>query len=290
MTAAKGLRGPVLAAIDLTDAADEVLTQANAIAVSLRTKLIVSHVLHETLQARMLFPQFAGMGAARQAAFEQVREAVKARIAAVAKRAISEVDVVVDSGSAHAGILSRAEQVSAGLIVVGPGAVAERVARYAPCAVLVARPSPRGTVLGATDFSDPSLPAIETAVAEARRRGVTLRLMHCLEFSEPVLLGSPSMAIGVLPALPGEVVQELDRDAHDRLRASLERFGVSGECLVTRGTAALSVVEAAKAVPTELVVVGMRGRSNLSRLLLGSVAEAILRTAPCSAIVVHLAR
>jgi hypothetical protein len=105
MTAAKGLRGPVLAAIDLTDAADEVLTQANAIAVSLRTKLIVSHVVHETLQARMLFPQFAGMDAARQAAFEQqVREAVKARIAAVAMRAISEVDVAVDSGSAHAGI------------------------------------------------------------------------------------------------------------------------------------------------------------------------------------------
>ncbi len=291
MSALRGLEGPVLAAIDLTETADEILAQANAIAGSLKTSLIVSHVIHETLRVRMLFPQLAGADAAGHAALEQqVLEAVEARVAAVTRRAAGDFSVAIDSGSPHAGILRRAEQARAGLLVVGPGSVAERVARYATCAVLVARRSPRGGVLAATDFSDPALPAIEIAAAEAARRGTWLRLLHCLEFSEPVLLGPPRMAVGVLPALPGELVQELERDAGERLRASLARFAVKGECLLTRGTAAGSIVEAARTAPTELVVIGTRGRSNLRRLLLGSVAETVLRTAPCSVMVVRLAQ
>jgi nucleotide-binding universal stress UspA family protein len=285
------LRGPVLAAIDLTDAADEVLAQASAMAKCLQTRLIVCHMLHEMMRVRMLFPQLAGVETATQPALEQrARDAVEARVAAVTQRSKADFEVAVDSGTAHAGILAQAEQVGAGLVVVGPGAVADRVARYAPCPVLIARPSPRGSVLGATDFSDPSLPAIEAAAAEAARRGTTLRLMHCLEAAEPIVLGSSAIAVGVLPALPFDVIEELENDARERLRTSLARLGVSGDCIVARGRAALAIVEAARDVPTELVVVGIRGRSNLSRLLLGSVAEAILKTAPCSVLVVHLAR
>jgi len=285
-----GLRGPILAAIDLTDTADEVLTQASSIGTNLNTRLVVCHVLPEMLQARMLFPQLAEADTAAQAALEQrAREAVQARVEAVTGRPRTEFEVALESGSAHAGLLSQAERLGAGLLVVGPGHVAERVARYAPCAVLVARPSARGCVLGATDFSDPSLPAIEVAAAEATRRHVTLRLIHCLEFTEPVMLGSPVLAIGAVPMLSGEFAEELAGRARARLQESLARLGVAGECVVTRQGAVLSVVETARQVPTELIVVGTRGRSNLSRLLLGSVAEAVMREAPCSVIVVHLA-
>ena len=105
-----------------------------------------------------------------------------------------------------------------------------------------------------------------------------------------VLIGSPSVAVGVLPALPGKLVEELVRDARERLQAALAHFGVKGECLVTRGTAAASILQTAQAGPTQLIVIGMRGRSNLSRLLLDSVAETVLRTASCSVVIVHLAR
>jgi universal stress protein A len=283
------LRGPVLAAIDLTDA-DEVLAQGSAMATSLQTRLIVCHVLPEVSPARVLFPQLSQLDTSMEAALEQrAREAVEARVAAVTERSTTDFEVTVDFGSAHAGILSRAEQMGAGLVVVGSGGVADRVARYAPCAVLVARPSKRGSVLAATDFSDPSLPAIAAALAEAVRRGVRLRLMHCLEAAEPILLGSPSFAIGILPALPENLIEELENDARERLRTSLARSGVSGDCIVSRGLAAPAIVQAARDVPTELVVVGIRGRTNLSRLLLGSVAETVLKTAPCSVLVVHLA-
>jgi nucleotide-binding universal stress UspA family protein len=281
-------RGPVLAAIDLTDTADEVLAQAGAIATALQARLIVCHVLREMLRVRMVLPQLSRVDTAMHAAlYQRARDVVEARVVAVT-RSTTDFEVAIDSGSAQTGILSQAEQAGAGVVVIGPGTVADRVARYAPCPVLIARLSAHGGVLGATDFSDPFLPAIEAAAAEASRRGVGLRLIHCVDAAEPIALGSPAVAARVLPALPLNVIEELENDARQRLRTSLARFGVSGDCLIARGRAAVAIVEAAREVPTELVVIGIRRRSKLSRLLLGSVAEAVLNTAPCSVLVVHL--
>jgi len=281
------LRGPVVAAIDLTDAADDVLAQAGAIAASLDTRLVVCHVLHETLRVRMLFPQFAGLDAPAQAAIEaRAREVIAARVHAVTRRAAADVDLAFETGSPHAGILMVVDRVGAGLLVMGPGAVADRVARFVPCPVLVARRSPPGSVLGATDFSDPSLPALDAAVAEARRRRVPVRLLNSLEFSEPVTLGS--VYLGVLPELPAHLIAEIERDSRKRLEDILARHKTRGEAIVAHGPAAAAIVKAAHDAPAELIVIGIRGRSNLSRLLLGSVAETVLRTAPCSVLLVHL--
>jgi nucleotide-binding universal stress UspA family protein len=74
------------------------------------------------------------------------------------------------------------------------------------------------------------------------------------------------------------------------MHAALTRLGVEGDCFVARGAPAPSIVEAARDTATDLLVIGTRGRSTFSRALLGSVAEAILHTAPCSVLVVHLAR
>jgi nucleotide-binding universal stress UspA family protein len=72
------------------------------------------------------------------------------------------------------------------------------------------------------------------------------------------------------------------------LEACLERFGAEGECLVVGAPAAPEIVQAARELPAELVVVGTRGRTGLSRLALGSVAEEILASAHCSVLVVRL--
>ena len=65
------LRGPVLAAVNLTDAADETLRQASALASDIDSRLIVCHVLPETLRVRTLFPQFAVADPATQQVHEQ---------------------------------------------------------------------------------------------------------------------------------------------------------------------------------------------------------------------------
>ena len=91
-----------------------------------------------------------------------------------------------------------------------------------------------------------------------------------------------------VPTVSQHVADELRAHLLTRLQASLERFRAEGERLVVDGPAAIAIVKAARDLPAELVVVGTRGRTGLSRLTLGSVAEAVLSSAPCSVLVVRL--
>jgi nucleotide-binding universal stress UspA family protein len=281
------LNGPVLVATDLSESADEALRQADALARHAGGALRVCHVLPEMLRVRMLFPQLQLQDAYDIQALErEAADVVAARVRDLTGRSAADYAVEIDAGSPHAGILQAAERIQAGILVVGPGSVAERVARSAACHVLVARPSPSGKVLGATDLSDPSFPAVEAAVTEASRRGVPLCLVHSVDL-RPIQWGAMPMAFPA-PAVSQRVVDELRADVLGRLQSCLERFGAEGERLVVDGPAATAIVEVARELPAELVVVGTRGRTGLSRLALGSVAEAVLSNAPCSVLVVRL--
>lgn len=195
-----GLTGPVLVATDLGPAADEAIRQAGALSRALETPLYVCHVLPELLQVRMLFPQLRPHDAgAVEGLRARADELVRERTEALTGRGPDAYQVVLEAGSAHGGILRQAEALAAGLVVVGPGAVAERVVRHAPCAVLVARPSPPGVVLAATDFSDPALPAVATGAAEAARRGVAFVVIHSVDIG-PALLLAPHLAYPIVPA------------------------------------------------------------------------------------------
>jgi nucleotide-binding universal stress UspA family protein len=84
-------------------------------------------------------------------------------------------------------------------------------------------------------------------------------------------------------------LQALDtlRERSERtLAETAARFGA--EALFRDGPAAAAIVAAAAELPAELVVVGTRGRTGWKRLALGSVAEAVLRRAACSVLVVRL--
>lgn len=64
---------------------------------------------------------------------------------------------------------------------------------------------------------------------------------------------------------------------------------MTGQTIVARGPGARCLVEAATRPPAALIMVGTRGRSGLSRLILGSVADTVMRDAPCSMLAVPLA-
>lgn len=135
----------VLAATDLSVGADAALGEAAALASNDSDALAVMHVL----------PAIRPIGGLDGRA----KELVRARFERVDPARL--VEVFVDTGSASAAILKRAESWHADTIVVGShghsmlvgvlGRVAERVARHAPCDVLVARGSKsKGWVLAAT--------------------------------------------------------------------------------------------------------------------------------------------
>jgi nucleotide-binding universal stress UspA family protein len=165
-----------------------------------------------------------------------------------------------------------------------------RVARSATVPVLIARPSPTGGgVLGATDFSDPALPAVKMAAAEARRRGVRFRLVHCLDVDEGAYAAGAGLPGGIAEwPLSQSVVDQLEATARERLTTALAETNIVAEAVVVRISPASGILQAAESVATALIVVGTRGRTGLTRLALGSVAESVITRAPCSVLVVPL--
>jgi nucleotide-binding universal stress UspA family protein len=283
------LRGPVLVGTDFYPQSDDVLRAARRLADDLRAELLVCHVLPEVMQIRMLFPQWRELDSgfkkrvARKAAAAMTRQ-----LEAVLGGERRETTMLVDSGSAHAGLLSQADAAGAGTLVVGPGKVADRVVRYAHVPVLVARAPLHGPVIGATDFSDPSLPALDTAAREARRRHASLHLLHVVDVGAHALAGIAEMGYPGTPSNGLEMLDNLRSAARRDLQENFDRFGVEGEVHAVSGRAAESIVAHAHGHRAQLVVVGTHGRTGLARLTLGSTAEQVIERASCSVLVVRL--
>lgn len=283
--------GPVLAITDLSDEGAEALRQGLAMASAAGVPLVVGHVFPEAFRVRLLFPQASGVVASEhEELVAKATAAVRAQVAAIAGQTKTQIEVQIESGSAHGGVLTIAERIDAGLIAIGPGSAAIRVARGADRPVLVARTTVTGgPVIGATDFSDPALPAVHAAAHEATRRGAELLLVHCLEIGEATYLAyaaQPGMV--AMSAFPVETVKALEANAESKLREAAAATGVPCATQVLHRSAPAGILEAAETASAPLIVVGTRGRTGLRRLALGSVAEDVASHAKCSVLVVPL--
>jgi nucleotide-binding universal stress UspA family protein len=289
------VKGPILAAMDLDKGSDDLLRQADTLARSHHLRLSVCHVLPEIFAVRPLFPQLHLDDALKLYDLEAaVRDALLERIRTVTGRVPPQAEIEIEQGTVHAGILRAADNIGAGAVVVGGkvdhkglhilGSAAEHVVRYAHCPVLVARPSPAGKVLAATDFSDPALPAVEAGAAEARHRRADLTVIHAIDLL-PVMSPSYGDFYGVPPMDLSDQMRALWQQ---RLDECVHHFKAKGGGLLRNGPAAPAILSAASELPAQLLVVGTHGRTGLSRIALGSVAEAVVRAAPCSVLAVRL--
>jgi nucleotide-binding universal stress UspA family protein len=288
----------VLAALDFGDSSLEALRQARALAHDLGGSLSVCHVLPAPSELARVF---GDPDQAESAALTSEEEDTKRALVQHARERVGLelAEVIVQRGVAYAEIVRAAENAGASYIVVGShgrtgilrmvlGSVAEAVTRHAHCSVLVARPVEKpGAVVVATDLSEASLPSISEGAAAAKRSGARLVVVSVLEWGSAI----PSVAgglIGALPAIPPPEVQQQVRDA---LKATIEqamgRAGAVGEARVLEGSASADIVHFAAEIGAELLVVGTRGRTGLARLALGSVAERVVRSASCSVLAVR---
>ena len=292
------IKGPILAAMDLEKGSDELLRQADVLARSYNVKLSVCHVLPEIFAVRPLFPQLHLDDALKLYDLEAaVRDALLKRIRMVTAREPPQIEIEIEQGTVHAGILRAADTIGAGAVVIGGkvdhtglhilGSSAEHVVRYANCPVLVARHSPAGNVLAATDFSDPALPAVEAGAAEARHRKAELTVIHAIDLL-PVI--SPFYGdFDGYRSPPIDLSDQMVKVWQQRLDAVVHQFKAKGGGLLRDGPAVPAILSAASELPAQLLVLGTHGRTGLSRMIaLGSVAEAVVRAAPCSVLVVRL--
>lgn len=287
------ISGPILAATALDAPGDEVIRQASAYAIACDVPLTVCHAIPEIYGIRPLFPQLRESD--RDVA-EATRVAVTAALKSQVRRVLRDpervVDLRIEAGSPHSTVLQLADEVFAGLIVIGSGShgvgaslggVGERIIRHSTVPVLVARPHCGDAVLAATDFSDPAVPAVEMGRDEAKHRKARFIVIHSVEIRTlPVDTpdGSPTMALTYL----------IDAES-ERAKVALEEIAAlhdADDALLRLGPPAEAILEEAAKLPADLVVVGTHGRTGLRRLTLGSIAETIVRRAGCSVLVVPL--
>lgn len=285
------LRGPVLVGTDLSPAADEALRQGARLASELASTLFVCHVVPELIADGSVFTEFRRANLnVEESLVAKARAAVEQQVNTVLSADTTAVEVILESGTPHVGLLTQADKTGAGVVVAAPGTVALDVVRHASAAVLIARRSPQGPVIGATDFSDPSLPALRTAAAEARRRGSVLHLLHAFD-SGLFTLGAPAAAMPYLAGSSPIALEGLDNLrvlAKQRLEQNLREADLPGDTAVIAGFAKDVIVRYAESVNAELIVVGTHGRSGLARLTLGSTAASVIESAPCAVLVVRL--
>lgn len=134
-------------------------------------------------------------------------------------------------------------------------------------------------VLHPTDFSQASEAALRLAAALARDHAAQLILLHAIE---PPAVGS-SGAVPAPPPAPPPSVAEVQQQLA-ALAATLQ--GVATECRVEEGPAADAILAAARETGCDVIVMGTHGRTGLARLLVGSVAEQVVRKAPCPVLTV----
>jgi nucleotide-binding universal stress UspA family protein len=140
-------------------------------------------------------------------------------------------------------------------------------------------------IVVATDFTELSSEAVETAVAFAHECGATLDLVHVA--SEMAFAVPPPMEMVTVPFDVAGAV----RDASQRMSVEEERVrarGVQCESNVLVGRADAEIVEHADKTHTDLIVMGTHGRSGLPHVLLGSVAERVVQHAHCPVLTVPL--
>ncbi len=137
----------------------------------------------------------------------------------------------------------------------------------------------------AVDFSETSRSAMTEAAALARASGGRLTLLHVIEL--PAIPGSELVA-------PMELVETIAFEAEQKLeswrRDAEAEAGTTVEARALPGEAAAEIARFAQEKATDLVVIGTHGRKGIRHMVLGSVAEKVVRNAHCSVLVVRSAK
>jgi len=243
--------------------------------------------LAEVLGASLEFLYVVNTAHAHQADVEAEGEAALARVGRLAADAGVQAPTRLVAGDPAATLVAEAREHGSDLLCVGPdagilggairiGQVAAHVVREAPCSVLLAReagPSFPGRIACGVDGSEGSVATATIAARLAAATGAELRLLHVI----PIFRGD-NAEWTFDPEEPSP--PEIEPSVHAAVAC-----GVVPIREMAMGRPESAIVAAASRDGTDLVVVGHRGVSGVTRVLLGSVSEHVMTHAPCSVIV-----
>jgi nucleotide-binding universal stress UspA family protein len=137
-------------------------------------------------------------------------------------------------------------------------------------------------ILVPVDFSVPSEQALDYAVELGRSSRAEIVLLHAVE---PVRTGIDDVGLGA-----SIVRRQLENAAREQLAAlagKLTARHLPVRTLLVVGAAHRSITDAAKTMKADLIVMSTHGRTGIAHVVMGSVAERVVRTAPCPVLTVR---
>jgi universal stress protein E len=270
----------ILAATDFSTRSQRASRQAGLLARQTGAQLTLLHVVDEDQPAHLI-----------QLERGEAEAILNEQVGSVAELQGIECRIVVMTGDAFDAILRTAESVSANLLVMGThrkqllrdifvGTTIERVVRTGPCPVLMVNKEAAHSysrVLAAVDMSDISAHAVRSARALGFSEYAHLTVVHAFE---ALAKGKLFMADVPKERIDDYVAQERQR-ASAELATFLQSQEVGGGVWsrrVEEGEPLRIISAVATEIDADLLVIGTHGRTGIAKVLLGSVAEQVLRT------------
>ncbi|MCP4002706.1 MAG: universal stress protein [bacterium] len=285
----------ILVPVDLSEASRAAFAYALAFAKGEGAALVIVHALYLPSDMTVTGQWWSNLRAAA------IRELGELQNAAEALGVTAETEITSEHPADS--IERLAQERGIDLVLIGSrgggllrhallGSVATRVLATSPCPVLTLAHDaslPKGDeplvfqrILVATDFSQTAELALQWAVEFAQAHGASLHLVNAQHLEVPVMSMSSVM-------LPPTLIDDLRQSARGRLEEVAERIRSSGLEVTTQVVwepAAGAVRDAAKRVEADMIVMGTRGQTGVSRFVLGSVAERTIHMTPCPVVTV----
>ena len=141
--------------------------------------------------------------------------------------------------------------------------------------------TPLKSVMVATDFSPLSEKAIDYAVMIAKQFGAKILIMHVLD---PITVTTTD---ALMFSDNSEALRKMAEEMMKNLADILKEKGVSIETALLKGAAASEIISKAAQAGVDVIIMGTHGRKGIEHLILGSVAEKVVRSATCPVMVVR---
>ncbi len=139
------------------------------------------------------------------------------------------------------------------------------------------------TILVPTDLGEGANAALDYACELAAKLGATVHLLNVIGIPA---MGVPELGVALTSSAIESIVRE-NQEALDKILAARKGKCELGQALLRTGDARDVINQTAIEIAADLIVMSTHGRRGLSRLLIGSVAESIVRTAPCPVLAVR---
>jgi nucleotide-binding universal stress UspA family protein len=207
-------------------------------------------------------------------------------------RGFSATDLIIEYACEHdIDLIVMGTHGRRGLGYMFLGSIAQEVVREAPCPVYTIRESERpkppngiDAILSPVDFSDHSKAAVSMAREFTKLYNTKLQLLHVIEDTvHPAFYTSTK---GNILEFRPDIVG-LSKKAMERIFKESRGPDIEAEFRVVTGHVVNEILEFAHCNSIDLIVIATHGLSGLKHLILGSVAEKVIRMAPCPVLTVR---